>query len=429
MKVKLDNVFQELRNTKNISISVPMGSITPRTTTNKIKHEIKDIVQIKTDFDLAIKVKTDEKIKDLKQQFYIAKSEVEELDNLLQQCGNNTRLAKIVTLITRSKNEADTAVGLLKGSIQQIDEAVSKGTQSDYDSGGGVVFETIYQEGIENASQLSDQLPAALHYGINPELLGNLVGAYLTKQDVHPIEISLFKEAFLYLDQTESAESFISNANPTSLYPNNAVLIDIFVRDESSRIKEYGDTKQPETHTIVLWRKKNNEYLLIDPSQKSYSENFAVNMKNYISKNLTLPSNEKLYGTANYSPNDKPGYTNNPNNPLPRDCVDIAAKISLELNEQQKLKTQLQSIEGNMLKQISNVSKNAPHLAKFPNAIIRELQSSNFQVRDLAKATTEKVNGDLISGKATKNLNSNKIKTYSDIQEIGESIDKISKFI
>jgi hypothetical protein len=167
--------------------------------------------------------------------------------------------------------------------------------------------------------------------------------------------------------------------------------------------------------------------VLIDPSQKTYSENLQnILEKEHLVQDLILGSSEKVYGVAGYpSPNNKPRYTNDPNAPAPRDCVDIAVKIAFELNEQQKKPgVPLGDVETNMLRQISNEPKHAVHLMKMGKVIIRDLQSSNFETR---VETMKKVQT-AASALGNFRLQADKIKTYSDLQNIVQGAEILQKY-
>jgi hypothetical protein len=285
-------------------------------------------------------------------------------------------------------------------------------------------FETIYQETIsENDSSIIADTPAVLRYGLNTEsaALKKLVGGYIEKGVLHPYEEALFEEAINYLTKVESGEAYIKDKLE---YPNNIVLVDIF--DRSSGIINDGNNQ---SHTIALWKKKNNELVLIDPSQKSYSEHLVEPLKLKLGININTLGYKTLYGVAAYKPNDKTDYSNylNPN-PKPRDCVDIAVKVAFELNEQQKIQGDLQIAENNMLEQLSNEPKLATHLTKLGGIVIRELQSSNFHDRSEAKLTVKEVNDNLIN-KTIPKINVEKIKNYQNVQELKTIFTNLQKFV
>ena len=80
------------------------------------------------------------------------------------------------------------------------------------------------------------------------------------------------------------------------------------------------------------------------------------------------------------------GYSEYNDNPLPRDCVDIAVKIVFEINEQQKVQSiDLNMIEQNVFSQISNKKKLNVNVVTIDNTFIRELQSSSVSERRKAK--------------------------------------------
>jgi len=424
IKLELNQGFERMRSADK-PINIPNGSITPRTTTTKVECEIKDIVRLKSDFNKPLEQKANNRLIDLQKQLAPATDTAKNIAMIIQENTGNNSLNNALDVLADLKNKAEAEVTSLTDGIEKVKDGITRELKSNYHNKNDIAFETVYQENIANADELNDKLPAVLHYGINTQAVGDLVGAYLSKEDIHPIEASLFLKALEYLNNTIDTQSYIQN-DDFELYPNNTVLMDIFVRDNHC-IKQYEDTNLPETHTLVLWRKKPNEIYLIDPSQKSFSENFIEIMKRHDFDCLKLPTTTKLYGTADYAANNKPKYSEDPNNPSPRDCIDIAVKIAFELNEQQKSKKPLADIEKNMLAQISNIAGNAPHLTKLPKSlIIRELQSSNFSTRTAAKKVVGEVNNAIIrKDKLFNVMSSSKIRNYCHILALKQSMESL----
>ena len=215
-----------------------------------------------------------------------------------------------------------------------------------------------------------------LRYGLDTDSIGlkSIVGAIIEKGVVHPYEGTLFIKTFNYFENTESAEVYVKNK---SGYPNNVVLIDIF-----DRSKGFINEGINQTHTIVLWKKKDNEIILIDPSNIEYSkhlcERFKLTPLNP-TKNIIYGSEGKETGYSEYFQKE----------PKPRDCIDIAVKIALELNEQQKLCDNLNEIDNNMLQQISNQNTIAPHMILVKDISVRTLQSTNQHTRVSALYTLQ----------------------------------------
>jgi hypothetical protein len=178
-----------------------------------------------------------------------------------------------------------------------------------------------------------------------------------------------------------------------------------------------------------LWKKKDNELVLIDPSQKSYSEHLLAPLKLKFGVNINTLAYKTLYGVAVYKPNDKTEYSDYLElKPKPRDCVDIAVKVAFELNEQQKLCNTLEEAENRTLEQISNEPKVAQHLTKLGGIVIRELQSSNFQNRYESKKVVKDVNDGLIN-KIVPKINADKIQNYQDVQELKTIFTTVQKFV
>ena len=227
---------------------------------------------------------------------------------------------------------------------------------------------------------------------------------------MHYVEQKVLENAFQELNTKLSAEALQKQMMKANEYPNNIVLVDIFARKQGT-IKIDQSTKLPETHTIVLWKKTDQDVLLIDPSKVDFSEHIA-NSLNLIRDVLKieqkiLPSD--IEGGIIYATQEKnTGYSEYDNkDPMPRDCIDIAVKIAFEIHEQQLRGTDITKIEENVFSQISNKKKLSKAVTNVDNTFIRELQSSNLKVREEAKQFLESqevqpviktvVAGDLIS--------------------------------
>lgn len=387
------------------------GSITPRTTTNKT---ILDKIEIEPGilelYEKSMFKKADETILQLDKELEQKAKKIEPLE----------KLASIDKLYSKDLEKTILEVNSIRTKVISIKNSVSIQIKDNSNFG----FETIYQETIsENDSSIIADTPAVLRYGLNTEsaALKKLVGGYIEKGVLHPYEEALFEEAINYLTKVESGEAYIKDKLE---YPNNIVLVDIF--DRSSGIINDGNNQ---SHTIALWKKKNNELVLIDPSQKSYSEHLVEPLKLKLGININTLGYKTLYGVAAYKPNDKTDYSDylNPN-PKPRDCVDIAVKVAFELNEQQKIQGDLQIAENNMLEQLSNEPKLATHLTKLGGIVIRELQSSNFHDRSEAKLTVKELNDNLIN-KTIPKINVEKIKNYQNVQELKTIFTNLQKFV
>lgn len=388
------------------------GSITPRTIDKKaILDEVKISKEAIEVYQIYLEKKVKESTDKLNDDFNKGKAEEEYLQALVKI--NDTKYKKSLEEVKKNNELVSTQSKNLENSIQKIEAFEPFG------------FETIYQENIAKAEVLSSNTPAILRYGLDTEskTLRSLVGNYIEKGVLHPCEEELFNKALEYLEKTESATNYLQREEINKSYPNNVVLVDIF--DRSSGFINKG---QNQTHTIALWKKKDDEIVLIDPSNIDYSKHLLEPIKSICKTKITTLNYKILYGTATYKGNEITGYSEyDDNKPKPRDCVDIAVKVALELNEQQKLKISLEVQENKMLEQISNDSKYAKHLTKLSFIVIRELQSTNFTARNDAKRTIDIVN-ESIQKSQIQGLQVNKIKNYQDIRKLETAVSIIKNF-
>lgn len=114
--------------------------------------------------------------------------------------------------------------------------------------------------------------------------------------------------------------------------PNNHVaLLDIVARENGAIKQDTTNSKFPETHTILLWKKTDSTIFVIDPNQKTFSD-FVVQTLQALGEDI---NNEPALSTTFYKnnyllENGEPkigsgaGYM--------RDCIDIAIKVGFELN-------------------------------------------------------------------------------------------------
>lgn len=289
-----------------------------------------------------------------------------------------------------------------------------------------VIFELHYQKGInpgifaevkEEVKQEEPQPQAPIiqdplvkRFGINPEAVPGAVGYNITYDRLHYVEQEIFNLAIQELNTKSSAQALqfqrtikditfkttfqILKGGPLTQiqeYPNNVVVVDIFAR-ELGRIKATQTYERllPETHTVVLWKKAEQEIVLIDPNKFEFSNHISTQQIQALTT-LTISSiiplrleGDIVYGTqgktTGYSEYTDP-------NPLPRDCIDIAVKIAFEINEQQKENIDIKQIEEKVFSQISNKLKLNSAVKKIDCTFIRELQSSNKDTRINAKQT------------------------------------------
>ena len=263
-----------------------------------------------------------------------------------------------------------------------------------------IIFEMDYQENIRSKDLTKVKVdtaydagvPLVKRFGINADQLGYLTGTKLLQNELHEIEKVLVNEAKAYLATKASAENLLTNR--TLLHPNNVVLVDIFVR-ETDTIKKAKEGNLPETHTIVLFKQKDNEMLLIDPSQVSFSSDLKVSLANILGNTVEVHTyqGQILYGTGG----KKTGYDDLMMQQFPhqhRDCVDIAVKIGFELNALQidhSVSTTKQLLDSMNL-QISNKKEVATYLTKDNGIANRASQSTNLQIRRINRFVLENYN-------------------------------------
>jgi hypothetical protein len=218
-------------------------------------------------------------------------------------------------------------------------------------------------------------------FGIYPEAVMGAIDYSIENDKLHIVEETLFAAALEVLEGKPSARTF-RELDPfdTEEYANNVVIVDIFARP-GGKIREYKTSGQPEVHSVVLWKKSENEVALIDPSNKKYSAHIKTALTAKY-RDLTILSSP-IAGNILYGPGDKDtGFSDeNVAFPSPRDCIDIAVKIGFEINEQQKHGL-VEEIESNAFKRLTNQYRINRKLTKFlDGTMIRELQSSKLDIR------------------------------------------------
>ena len=125
-----------------------------------------------------------------------------------------------------------------------------------------IVFEFDYQDGVrsanlEHVAPRDANKPLVKRFGIDSTNLKIVIGEDL-KDKLHEVEKHLFTKALTELNKCDSAEAYMNSQSYTK-YPDNAVLVDVFKRDQNNKIAadDNNGGKTPETHTIVLWKKTN----------------------------------------------------------------------------------------------------------------------------------------------------------------------------
>ena len=387
------------------------GSITPRTATKKAILDTVKIEQNVKPYQEQKDIKFSEALEKLKLDLeqnlirYKLLTQLKDLEDAEEQKITENKLKKVTENIS-----------IIEARQKSMTKSQSVSDNCDI---MGFGFETIYQKGIaENDSdELYENTPAVLRYGLNTGRLTDLKGSYIEKGLLHPYEIELFGLAINYLGKTESAEAYVQNMSLDKLYANNAVLVDIF--DRSTGFVNADDNQ---THTVVLWKKTDGEIVLIDPSNVNFSNHLNSQISQIFKITVSLPTvkGDVIYGTqgkfTGYS-----GY--DIQDPLPRDCIDIAVKIAFEINEQQKENTDIGQIEENVFSQISNKSKLNDAVKKINGTFIRELQSSNKDIRIDAKQSLGNQDTQLIASRVKNEMrNLVNIKAVSDAYKLLKDI-------
>lgn len=191
----------------------------------------------------------------------------------------------------------------------------------------------------------------------------------LSSQILHPLEIILFSNSLLTLSE--------SGEKPAG------VICDILVRKNDYSLSTIAIEKQlhPETHSIVLWKEKNN-IILVDPSNSNFSFPLLNAIKEVASlykfSDFSIGMQGVLYGHGG----KKVGRENDQS----RDCIDIAVKILFELNAQtaENPKKSIKSKMNDTFTQLSTEKRFAPHFIKESNQQLRELRSSSTKERHFA---------------------------------------------
>jgi len=157
---------------------------------------------------------------------------------------------------------------------------------------------------------------------------------------------------------------------------NKTVLIDIFARDQITGLIKWQDNGLPETHTVVLFRNSEKQFVIIDPSNSSFSKHLSTNTKLIsdqleiltLQKELRIYEQDKLIGTGS-----------NPNQY--RDCIDIAVKIAFGLNKIQEL--DINKIEQTKtIQEVTNQKEINENIFLGKEVITRIRQASDSEIRE-----------------------------------------------
>lgn len=249
--------------------------------------------------------------------------------------------------------------------------------------------------GVSNVSkQDSDQLESR---SISPQVSrksNDLMTIYEVKEELpvtrflinNPIkdnldsEMEVFNRAIAHLSIVKSAAEVIleSTEIPRLYKESNVVLVDIFdISDNQSVAQKF--------HTVCLWKKTNQNLLIIDPSNCTFSERLLepLRQKHGFTIDAKKPVGNKFYesfqkDTGGASMNQDGTNVNKDN----RDCIDIAVKIAFSLNLSQRVACDLFTVESR-IDYLSNQRKvNTALLQGGMEERIGWLQNSNANQRE-----------------------------------------------
>ncbi len=171
---------------------------------------------------------------------------------------------------------------------------------------------------------------------------------------LHPLEVKLIQDAITSLKLSEQ----------------KTALIDIFARTDKEDINIDSKTGLPETHTVVLYKNTENEFVIIDPSNSTFSRHIALSSNNELidsTVRIIAPEKEiKIYSPAN---KDKIG----PSPDQYRDCIDIAVKLAFGLNKYTDSINPVKLVELLVIQEITNQkSLNESFVTEYGVARIRQ---------------------------------------------------------
>lgn len=276
----------------------------------------------------------------------------------------------------------------------------------------------IYRgRGISKLSNLN-----IVRYAIKPYRMTDFISTIFDEGALLPLEMEIFEKASELLKGYKSAEDEITHPQPRSedgkfLFPNNVVLVDIFATVKAKNpnfleIKEDEKNKGlAETHTVCLWKKTETQFMIIDPSSSQFSERLKKSVESCLdNKKLSLSSSSSSSSCSSAplsSINRKcnivehpgakfyqgPEKTDFPRVHIPdsdaklRDCVDIALKIGIVLNEGVLIYKNSCEVQ-HSINLLSNQSKVNPILGDRNDSILlKHLQSTRFNRRSATITT------------------------------------------
>lgn len=249
-----------------------------------------------------------------------------------------------------------------------------------------IIYEDIYENNSGNK---------VVRYGLNPDELKKFAISYnnnwLSNPDLYHKEASQSQgKKSGKSEKNESSDKILSFIEIISiqkafqdmqLSTAKTALIDIFEKDEKGQISFNSQTNLPETHTIVLYKNSEKDFVVIDPTDSSYSTHIA----SYINKMLigsdisisTSQKNVQIY----FPKKDQTG----PNLDQYRDCIDIAVKLAFGLNNYSKKVDSAKIATLPIVKEVSNFSTINDSL---PNEIIKD-KKADIPLRTQQKSDTK----------------------------------------
>lgn len=169
-------------------------------------------------------------------------------------------------------------------------------------------------------------------------------------------------------------ENAINDLNSKGI--NKTVLVDIFARDQLTGLVKWQDNSLPETHTVVLFKNSEKQFIIIDPSNSSFSKHLSTNTKLIsdeleiltLQKELRIYEQDKQVGTG-------------PSASQYRDCIDIAVKLAFGLNKIQEL--DINKIEQTItVQEVTNQKEINENIVLAKEVITRIRQGSDSDIRE-----------------------------------------------
>jgi hypothetical protein len=139
---------------------------------------------------------------------------------------------------------------------------------------------------------------------------------------------------------------------------------------------KWQDNSLPETHTVVLFKNSEKQFIIIDPSNSSFSKHLSTNTKLIsdeleiltLQKELRIYEQDKQVGTG-------------PSASQYRDCIDIAVKIAFGLNKIQEL--DINKIEQTItVQEVTNQKEINENIVLAKEVITRIRQASDSDIRE-----------------------------------------------